>query len=232
MPPSTLPSSRRARAASPSSGPLRVAAPRQTRRPTLVALGLVLVLAGGMVGALLYLRATQHTQVLAVARPVAVGHAINDADLTALSLSVDLRIRPFPASARSQVVGQVATVNLVPGTLLLRRMVTPRSVLQPGEGLVGLALKAGQVPEQLAPGDLVQVVRTPAPPGAPGASPGTAADNGDSGVLVSRARVLSVTDLASGDTTRVSLIVPLDDAGTLYRANATGQLALIVVAAP
>jgi hypothetical protein len=229
MPPSTLPSSRRARAASPSSGPLRVAAPRQTRRPTLVALGLVLVLAGGMVGALLYLRATQHSQVLAVARPVAVGHAITDADLTALSLSVDPRIRPFPASARSQVVGQVATVNLVPGTLLLRRMVTPRSVLQPGEGLVGLALKAGQVPEQLAPGDLVQVVRTPAPPGA---SPGTAADNGDSGVLVSRARVLSVTDLASGDTTRVSLIVPLDDAGTLYRANATGQLALIVMAAP
>jgi hypothetical protein len=228
MPSSTLPSSRRARTTSPSSGALRVAAPRQTRRPTLVALGLVLILAGGMVGALLYLRATQHSQILAVARPVAVGHAINDADLIALSLSVDPRIRPLPASARSQIVGQVATVNLVPGTLLLRRMITPRSLLQPGEGLVGLALKAGQVPEQLAPGDLVQVVRTPAPPGA---GPGTA-DGGDSGVLVGRAKVLSVGDLATGDTTRVSLIVPLDDAGALYQANATGQLALIVVAAP
>jgi hypothetical protein len=229
MPASTLPSSRRARTTAPSSGALRVAAPRQTRRPTLAALGLVLILAGGMVGALLYLRATQHSQVLAVARAVAIGHAINDADLIALSLSVDPRIRPLPASARSQVVGQVAIVNLVPGTLLLRRMITPRSLLQPGEGLVGLALKASQVPEQLAPGDPVQVVRTPA---SPSAGAGIPTDNGDSGVLVGRAKVLSVSDIASGDTTRVSLIVPLDDAGALYQANATGQLALIVVAAP
>jgi len=186
------------------------------------------VLAGGMVGALLYLRGTQHSQVLAVARPVAVGHAIGDADLVALSLSVDPRIRPLPASARSQVVGQVATVNLVPGTLLLRRMLTPGSLLQPGEGIVGLAVKAGQVPEQLAPGDSVQVVRAPAPAGASNEPP---TDDGGSGVLVSRAKVLSVTGLADGETTRVSLIVPLVDAGRLYRANATGQLALIVMAA-
>jgi hypothetical protein len=187
------------------------------------------VLAGGMVGALLYLRGTQHSQVLAVARPVAVGHAIGDADLVALSLSVDPRIRPLPASARSQVVGQVATVNLVPGTLLLRRMLTPGSLLQPGEGIVGLAVKAGQVPEQLAPGDSVQVVRAPAPAGASNGPPTD--DSGGSGVLVSRAKVLSVTGLADGETTRVSLIVPLVDAGRLYRANATGQLALIVMAA-
>jgi SAF domain len=229
MPSSAMPSSRRARTTSPVPGPLRVTASRQARRPTLVALALVLILAGGMVGALVYLRATEDTQVLAVARPVAVGHAISDADLVALSLSVDPRIRPLPASARSQVVGQVATVNLVPGTLLLRRMITSRSLLQAGEGLVGLALKAGQVPEQLAPGDLVQVVRTPA---APGSGNGTAVDDGANGVPAGRARVLSVTSLADGETTRVSLIVPVDDAPALYRANATGQLALVVVAAP
>jgi hypothetical protein len=229
MPSSTLPSSRHTRSTASSPGALRVAAPRQTRRPTLVALGLVLVLVGGMVGALIYLRTTQQSQVLAVARPVAVGHAISDADLVALSLSVDPRIRPLPATARSQVVGQVATVNLLPGTLLLRRMITSQSLLRPAEGLVGLAVKAGQVPEQLAPGDLVRVVRTPAPAGNGSGDPGA---EDVEGVLVDRAKVLSVSDLTDGDTSRVSLIVPLEDASVLYRTNAAGQLALVVLPAP
>ena len=229
MPASTLPSSRHTRSTASSPSALRVAPPRQTRRPTLVALGLVLVLVGGMVGALIYLRTTQQSQVLAVARPVAVGHAISDADLVALSLSVDPRIRPLPATARSQVIGQFATVNLLPGTLLLRRMVTSQSLLRPDEGLVGLAVKAGQVPEQLAPGDLVRVVRTPAPAGNDSSDPG-AEDVG--GVLVDRAKVLSVSDLTDGDTSRVSLIVPLEDASLLYQANAAGQLAVVVLPAP
>lgn len=229
MPPSTLPSSRHTRSTASSPGALRVAPPRQTRRPTLVALGLVLVLVGGMVGALIYLRTTQQSQVLAVARPVAVGHAISDADLVALSLSVDPRIRPLSASARSQVVGQVATVDLLPGTLLLRRMITSQSLLRPDEGLVGLAVKAGQVPEQLAPGDLVRVVRTPAPAGNGSGDPG-ADDPG--GVLVDRAKVLSVSDLTDGETSRVSLIVPLEEATVLYRANTAGQLALVVLPEP
>lgn len=229
MPASTLPSSRHTRSTAANPSALRVAPPRQTRRPTLVALGLVLVLVGGMVGALIYLRTTQQTQVLAVARPVAVGHSIRDADLVALSLSVDPRIRPLPATARSQVVGQVATVNLLPGTLLLRGMITSQSLLHPAEGLVGLAVKAGQVPEQLAPGDLVRVVRTPVPAGNGNDDPG-ADDIG--GVLVDRAKVLSVSDLTDGDTSRVSLIVPLEDASVLYRANAAGQLALVVLPAP
>jgi SAF domain-containing protein len=182
-----------------------------------------------MVGALLYLRTTQQSQVLAVARSVAVGHALTDADLTVLSLSIDPRIRPLPATARSQVVGQVATVNLVPGTLLLRRMITSQSLLRPDEGLVGLAVKAGQVPEQLAPGDLVRVVRTPAPAGTSDADPG-GADLGD--VLVDRVRVLSVSELSDGETSRVSLIVPLEGASALYRANAASQLALVVLPAP
>jgi Recombinase len=83
MPASTLPPSRRTRTTSSSPGALRVVTPRQARRPTLVALGLVLILAGGTIGAVLYLRGTQHSQVLAVARPMA-GHVVGGGDLVAL----------------------------------------------------------------------------------------------------------------------------------------------------
>ncbi len=230
MPTITPPSSRppRTTPAGSKPGALRVATPHRTRRPTLVALALVLILVGGTVAALVYLRATERSDVLAVARPVPIGHVISDADLITLSLSVDPRLRPLPASARRQVVGQVAATNLVPGTLLLRRMLTTSdALLQADEGLVGLAVKAGQLPEQLTPGDLVQVVRTPAAAGNGGAA--AVQDDGAGGVLVGQAKVLSVSDPDDADTTRVSLIVPLADAAVLYRANATGELALVVL---
>jgi hypothetical protein len=72
------------------------------------------------------------------------------------------------------------------------------------------------------------VVRTPPPKGdqAPGE-----VDTAQAGVLAGAATVLSVSVPDGSDTTRVSLIVPLDAAGALYRANATGQLALIVLPA-
>lgn len=234
MPTKALPSSRPAgsslpRPAPPSSA-LRVVAPRSGRRHGLIALALVLVLAGATLAAAVYLRAGQRIQVLAVARPVPVGHVISDQDLIDLSLSVDPRLHPLPASARQVVVGQTATVNLLPGTLLLRQMVTRGSLLAPGEGLVGLALKPGQVPEQIAPGDLVQVVQTPAASSS-GTAP-SAIGQGQGVVLANRARVLSVTVADGGDTTKVSLAVPLADAGVLYRAQATGQLALVVLPAP
>ena len=220
-------SSPHATAAKP--GRLRVAAPRQRRRPALVALALLLILVGGVAATTVYLRGTQRNQVLAAARPVAMGHTITGADLAVVSLSVDPRLRPLPAAARGQVAGQVAAVNLVAGTLLLRGMLTSRDrILEPGKGLVGLAFKAGQLPGELAPGDLVEVVRTPTPPGDQPAGEGGGVP---AGVLASGTRVLSVSAADDGDTTRVSLIVALDDAGALYRANALGQLALIVLPA-
>jgi hypothetical protein len=230
MPPTASASSSPQRAPAPARpGRLRVAPPRQRRRPALVALALLLILVGGVAATALYLRATQRNPVLAVARPVTMGHTLTDADLAAVSLSVDPRLRPLPASARSQVVGQAAAVNLVPGTLLLRSMLTSRDrLLQPGQGLIGLAVKPGQLPDELAPGDLVQLVRTPP---STGDQPPGQVDTTQPGVLASAATVLSVSVPDGSDTTRVSLIVPLDAAGALYRANATGQLALIVLPA-
>ncbi len=142
MPPTASTSSSPQRAPAPAGpGRLRLAPPRQRRRPALVALALLLILVGGVAATALYLRATQRNPVLAVARPVTMGHTLTDADLAAVSLAVDPRLRPLPASARSQVVGQAAAVNLVPGTLLLRGMLTSRDrLLQPGQGLIGLAV--------------------------------------------------------------------------------------------
>ncbi len=72
------------------------------------------------------------------------------------------------------------------------------------------------------------MVRTPP---ATGNQPPGEVDTTQTGVLAGAATVLSVSAPDGSDTTRVSLIVPLDAAGALYRANATGQLALIVLPA-
>ncbi len=106
MPPTASTSSSPQRAPAPAGpGRLRLAPPRQRRRPALVALALLLILVGGVAATALYLRATQRNPVLAVARPVTMGHTLTDADLAAVSLAVDPRLRPLPAGSSNPAKG-------------------------------------------------------------------------------------------------------------------------------
>ncbi len=209
-------------------GGLRLAPVRRQRRPALVLLGLLLVLAGGAVAGGLYLQAGGRVAVLAVARPVLAGHAIGEQDLVEVRISADPTLQAIPAADRGEVVGKVATVALLPGSLVPRQALSASRVPGVGQAMVGLALKPGQLPDALQAGDRVMLVATP-PANGTGAAGATAPE--EDAVLVGDARVYSVRPTEAGDATLVSLLVDRDAAPRVARAQAAGQASLVLVAA-
>jgi SAF domain len=208
--------------------PLRVAPARRQRRPTFILLGLLLVLVAGAAAAQLYLQVGGRTAVLAVARPVPAGHNITGQDLTEVRISVDPALRVVPASERSRVVGQIATVDLLPRSLLTREALAVASVPGAGQAIVGVALKPGQMPNDLKAGDRVMLVLTP-----PAGGGSTAAPTGETGrVLVDDAEVFDLRQAETDQATVASVLVARDDAAAVARAQATGQVSLVLVAAP
>jgi hypothetical protein len=208
--------------------PLWVAPARRQRRPAIVLVGLLLILVGAAVTAQLFLQVGGRTAVLAVARPVTAGHPITGQDLTEVRISVDPALRAVPASERSRVVGQVATVDLLPRSLLTREALATASVPGAGQAIVGVALKAGQMPSALKAGDHVMLVLTP-----PAGSGGTAAPAGPAGrVLVEDAEVFDLRQAETDQATVASVVVARGEAADVARAQATGQVSLVLVAAP
>lgn len=209
----------------------RVAPVRRQRKPARIALALFLILACGGIGLALNLRAGQRVAVLAVARPVAAGHQITDEALGEARISLDPRLATLPASQRSQVVGQFAAVNLQPGMLLARGQFSARPVPASGQAVVGVAAKPGQMPaEPLRASDRVMLIRTPAATGSPAPAPAGPAEDATSAVLVPQAEVLDVRQLDSGDTV-VSLVVRQAEAAVVSRAQALGQVSLVLLPA-
>jgi hypothetical protein len=207
---------------------LRVTPTRRRRRPAWILLGLLLVLAGAAVAAQLFLQVGGRTAVLAVARPVPAGHPIADQDLVEVRISVDPALHAVPAADRDQVVGKVATVALLPQSLLPREAVAATAVPAADQAIVGVALKPGQLPDELKAGDQVMLVLTP-PTGGGAAEPEPIQRT--SNVLVSKAQVFGVRATDTGDATVVSVVVSREDAAAVARAQATGQVSLVLVAA-
>jgi hypothetical protein len=182
-----------------------------------------------------YSGAAQRTLVLAVARDVAPGEVISDADLRDIELSAGAGIKAVPASERKAVVGQRAAVALAPGSLLAHSQLASSPRLAAGEALVPVALPAGRFPSELGPGDKVAVVAT-----APGGSalfdgaqqPLAAQDSGSSGaspVLV-QAKVLSVRiETAPTRGALISLVVDDKSAPAVLAASAAGRVGLLLV---
>lgn len=206
---------------------------RKASRP-LLGVGVVVVVLCALGFASVYSGAAQRTLVLAVARDVAPGEVISDADLRDIELSAGAGIKAVPASERKAVVGQRAAVALAPGSLLARSQLASSPRLAAGEALVPVALPAGRFPSELGPGDRVAVVAT-APGGSAlfdGAQQPLAQDSGSSGaspVLV-QAKVLSVrTETAPTRGALISLVVDDKSAPAVLAASAAGRVGLLLV---
>ena len=143
-------------------GPVREAAVRVRRRRGLWVAGVALVAVGGLAAATLVERTGDRVEVLAVARTVTVGQTIGQGDLTVARVAADPALQPVAASELPEVVGRTAAVELRPGTLLTGGEVTDAAVPGPGEQVVGVAARPGQLPARtLRPGDRVLVVPVP-----------------------------------------------------------------------
>ncbi|MFF3214148.1 SAF domain-containing protein [Streptomyces sp. NPDC002886] len=207
------------------------AAPRlvrqRRRRPGLIALSVALIAAGGLSGALLFTASGQRTPVLVVARDVAVGAAITDADLAPASLALDPAVKAVPVKRKAGLVGQRAAVGLKAGALLSPEQVTRVSLIKAGEQLVGVALKPSQLPaSRLAPGQRVLIVSTP-DPNAGAAAGGKAVEPAVPKTVEATVVAVGLPAPATGIVV-VDVAVPAAQGPGLAARVATGSVALIL----
>ncbi|MEU4266098.1 SAF domain-containing protein [Streptomyces argenteolus] len=210
--------------------PQPVAAPRMVkqrrRRPGLIALSVALIAVGGLSGAVLYSASGQRTPVLVVTRDVPVGTKLTKADLAEASVALDPAVKSVKASKAAGLVGQRAAVDLRAGSLLTPAQVTDKSLVGPGQQLVGVSLKPSQIPAtRLSPGQKVLVVSTP-----DADAMETAKESGlEAKPQTVAASVVAVGSPAVGTgNVVVDVAVPVKDGPALAARVATGNVAVIV----
>lgn len=186
--------------------------------PTRVLLGLGLVLVMALAGVVVAARVDTRVPVLVVARPVAAGQALVPADVSTVRVAVDPGLATVPAGRRSAVVGRVAAVPLLAGTLLspyqLGAVVWPPA----GQAVVAVAVQPGRVPAGLPAGARVMVLVVPGPNTAGGVEPA------GGGEVRATAVVVSLQPAPDGSTV-ATLLLPAEAATGVV--TATGDVALV-----
>lgn len=192
-----------------------------TRNRGRLALGVFLVTAFSLAAVTLFSGAGERRPVLALRNAVAMGSPIQAADLTVVRVSVDPGLRVVPASERAKMVGRVAGITLLPGTLLSPSQLDGQPALAAGRAIVGLALKPGQYPPGLRPGDSVLVVVTP--PANAGPAEGTTAIEAS----VLRSKVTAVEPRGAADPAEiVSVEIPELSVPAVINAASAGRTSL------
>jgi hypothetical protein len=189
-------------------------------------LGLALAATCGTLAAREAAAAGDRLPVLALAHDVAFGAPITSADLVVAKVARDPALSPLPADARSRVIGEFASSDLRAGTLLTAGMLTTQQMPGPGEALVPVTFRAGQLPAStLVAGERVQLVTTPMASNVDS----TGASSTANGALRA-ATVLKVGAATSDGSTTVDLLVGQADAAGVAIDAAAGRLTLIVAA--
>ncbi len=203
----------------------RVPLRTRQRRPAQVALGVVLIVGLGVLGGVAYEAAGSKQPVVTVVREIPKGHVVTAADLSTVDVSGG--VVAVAGDHLASVLGETATVDLLPGTLLQRSMVSAGPSLAGGMAQGGVAVTGGQVPaDGLASGDTVEVLALPAKGAvtAAGAAPTTAT------VLAAKATVFSSRpDPSSASGTLVTLTVPASAAAGIATASGDSLVALVQV---
>jgi hypothetical protein len=147
-------------------------APRE-RKPALAALAVLLIVGCALGTGLLVISSGKRVAAVEITVPIGAGQRIPLSAMTEVQIASDSGLDYVPWGQAAQVANFFAATSIPPGTLLTNKMATRSSTSTASKSLVGLILKGGQVPQELAPGDLVDVyevsetpVACPGPPGA------------------------------------------------------------------
>jgi len=204
--------------------PFRLEPPQQGVHVPQLAIGVLLVALSALVVVVLVSRAAARDPVLALAQDVERGQVVSSADFRVVYLGTDDQVSTVAADEMATLVGLTAVVDLEEGTIVSPGYLAARPALEPGEGLVGLALSPGEYPTlRLAPGDMVDVILTGSQPvGLDGAS-------GDV-VLVSGAEVFDISELGIQGQRFVSLRMDAADAAEVARVAVERRVRLVLVA--
>jgi hypothetical protein len=188
----------------------------------LIGVLLVVVCVGGAVW---WSTSTQdRVLVLAIARPVTVGHVLEEADLRRTEVSAAAGVAMVPVEQAASVLGRPMATSLAPGALVTPSSVGVAAIPTAGQSVVAVGLKPGQFPPELAPGAPVRVVlATTVTAGA-----ASAAGQGPGEVATWKATVIGVAAAGTDQTTVVSLQLPSTTAPALAQVPA-GQVALVML---
>ena len=203
--------------------PLRIASRPWRPRPSLLLVGLIMVLAAILgVGALVTSVSGQEA-ILVMADTVPAGQVIAPSDLRIVNISKDtggLAVVLF--SEEASVVGRPAAITLTAGSPVMLSQLGPVQ-LPAGQAVMGVLVKPGQYPPALAVGDTVEVLDT-------GSASAPAPQNSGSPVYATVTAIDTPQDSAvSGEV--VSLRLDTSDATQLAPAVAANAVTLLLVSA-
>ncbi|KAA1427208.1 SAF domain-containing protein [Nocardioides antri] len=208
------------RAAGPAGG-TQIAPPRQ-RRPALAALALLLIVGGALVAGLLAVRMDSRVPVLVAAQDIEPGAEIAAEDLEVVRVASE-GLGLIPEDYTDQVVGAYATTTIRANTLLDENMVSRDNPVPRDRAVVSVPIAGNTAPGRVAPGDLVQVIRT------------TDAASADDPELLGTGYVLEVSQPSAEDlggnenAATVSLLVLKTATIAIVNAASAGRAGLAVI---
>ncbi|MEN3122375.1 SAF domain-containing protein [Janibacter sp. LM] len=194
--------------------------PKLRRRPMLVALSVLLIALGALLGAWLLSSLSGTESYVAVREDVQRGEQIQETDLVRTQLKRDGAISPVLWSQQGVIVGTYATVDMAKGSLVTRESVAAEIAPRAGHREVGLALMPGQsIAGELRNGEPIEVVIVPA-----------SADAGAPQEPVA-GYVLSARMSEDGQTRLVDVEVPESQAKAITAAASRQEVAIQVASA-
>ena len=203
-------------------GPFRLEPSRPKVQVPQLLIAVFLVAVSALAAVVLFSAAAARDPILALANPVERGQIIGSDDLMVVYVATDDPIASLSSEAAAGLVGLTAVADLERGTILTSAHFVSRSLLDGGEGVVGLALAPGEYPTPLlASGDLVDVVLTDRGTLEPGAVAGE--------VMVASAVVFDVAELGTQGGRFISLLMSAEAAAEVASAPAADQVRLVLV---
>ena len=120
-------------------------------RPALIGLALLLIVGGALASAYLAIQSGHRAYYVKVEQEIAQGARITEDDLTRVSLPEGFD-DAIPSDDVDSVVGQAATTRLLPGTILMRAMVSKTAGVETGKTRLTLPVDASPFIRGLQPG--------------------------------------------------------------------------------
>jgi hypothetical protein len=210
----TTDGTRRAASLPPPASP----APRRAgRNRTRIILGAALMIVSALAAAVIYADAGEREAYLVVAKRVPAGQVIAADDFSETLAAIDGINTPVRASAMQSVVGRIATVDLLPGSLLSAAQVSDRAPDTATDAVIAARLDEGRAPTDLVVGDAVLLYEVPAD--------GADADAVSAPVA---GRIVSIEAATDGSAVVASIAVSPNEARRAAVAAARGRLTVVL----
>lgn len=219
-----------------SAGPVqpavgdRLPTPPRERKPALAALAVLLILVGALGATMLVLQAGDRVEVIKVTRDIQPGESVTKSDVTSVLVADDDSINYVKWSQLNALRKLKAKTTIYKDTVVMGQMFAEGESLPAGKASVGVALKEGQYPSDIKPGDTVAVYNVDT---SAGSDKTDSAATAPGGLLVADAKVN--TKVEESDATvstgnlSLTLLVDQDDAAAVARSASAGAVAVVHV---